>query len=85
MTLLLNCQHVEFRYPDADDPPLRGTSLSIHKGEWLSLISPNGCGKPTLLHCIAELNRYRDDIKITDVRPRNTPYHRLTRRAALMP
>lgn len=28
-------------------------SLSIQKGEWMSIIGPSGAGKTTLLHCIA--------------------------------
>lgn len=85
MTLFLNCQHVEFRYPGADAPSLRDISLSVHKGEWLSLIGPNGCGKSTLLRCIAGLNRCRGDIEIAGIRPRSISRRKLAQRVALMP
>lgn len=85
ITLLLNCQHVEFRYPGIDDPSLRDISLSTHKGKWLSLVGPSGCGKSALLHCIAGLNHYRNDIEIASTCPQNTPHHKLTQRITFIP
>lgn len=35
---------------------LNGISLSVSKGEIISIIGPNGCGKSTLLRCIAKQN-----------------------------
>ena len=34
---------------------LKGVSLEIADGEFLSLVGPSGCGKSTLLHIIAGL------------------------------
>ncbi|WP_018132160.1 ABC transporter ATP-binding protein [Effusibacillus pohliae] len=36
-------------------PALNGISLSIEKGELVTLLGPSGCGKSTLLRCIAGL------------------------------
>lgn len=37
-------------------PVLRGTSLSVSKGEWVSVMGPSGCGKSTLLNCLSGLD-----------------------------
>ena len=34
---------------------LRGVSLSVAQGEFLSLVGPSGCGKTTLMRIIAGL------------------------------
>ena len=39
----------------ADGTGLHATSISIEKGEFVSILGPSGCGKSTLLRCIAGL------------------------------
>lgn len=39
----------------ADGTGLHRTSLSIAKGEFVSILGPSGCGKSTMLRCIAGL------------------------------
>ncbi|MCF6137423.1 ABC transporter ATP-binding protein [Pseudalkalibacillus berkeleyi] len=39
-------------------------SLSIQKGEILSIVGPSGCGKSTLLRCIAGLEEYEGTIQM---------------------
>ena len=39
----------------ADGTGLHATSISIAKGEFVSILGPSGCGKSTLLRCIAGL------------------------------
>lgn len=55
-------------YTDANAEPilaLDGISLSIDKGEFVSIFGPNGCGKSTLLNAVADLVPYDSgDIEI---------------------
>ncbi|MFP3513436.1 ATP-binding cassette domain-containing protein, partial [Peribacillus sp. SIMBA_075] len=43
---------------------LNQVSLSIEKGELITLLGPSGCGKSTLLRCIAGLTEVEDGGKI---------------------
>ena len=48
-------------YSDATSAPvvaLDGVSLSVDKGEFVSIFGPNGCGKSTLLNAVADLAPY---------------------------
>ena len=45
-------------YRGAKEPVLRGTSLTVKKGELAVLIGPSGCGKTTLLRCFNGLERF---------------------------
>jgi iron complex transport system ATP-binding protein len=43
---------------------VRGVSLSVASGEWVTVIGPNGAGKSTLLRAIAGLVRFRGGIEL---------------------
>jgi ABC-type multidrug transport system fused ATPase/permease subunit len=47
--------NVSFTYPGAETPALREITLSIHKGETLAIVGPNGCGKTTLVSMLPRL------------------------------
>ena len=56
---LIGIESVDRTYVDAEDntvEALKGISLSVRKGEFLSIIGPSGCGKTTLLRLIAGLD-----------------------------
>ena len=43
------------RFPGAERAILENLSLTVHQGEFLSLVGPSGCGKSTLLKLMAGL------------------------------
>jgi ATP-binding cassette subfamily C protein CydD len=44
---------VMFRFPDSDEPVLRGVHLTVRPGHWTAIAGPSGAGKTTLLSLIA--------------------------------
>jgi iron complex transport system ATP-binding protein len=48
---LVRVREASFRYGQREI--LRNLNLEVHRGEILSVLGPNGCGKTTLLRCIA--------------------------------
>ncbi len=46
---LYKIENLTFKYPDAKEYALSGVSLSIKKGEFLTICGQSGCGKSTLL------------------------------------
>lgn len=51
-----------------DTEVLKGISLSIEKGEFISLLGPSGCGKSTLLRCLSGLEEVTEGSFILDGR-----------------
>ena len=57
-------------------PILRGVSLTVDAGEWVTVIGPNGAGKSTLLRAVGGLLPAGDAVSLL-----GTPVARLRRRA----
>lgn len=54
---LISLQNVSYRYSSTDDfLALNNISLTIEKGEWITLIGANGSGKSTLVKTLNGLN-----------------------------
>ena len=50
---VLRVSELDLTYPGCKQPALRSVSLSVNRGEVVSLVGPNGSGKTTLLMAIA--------------------------------
>jgi putative ABC transport system ATP-binding protein len=46
-----------YRVGKIEVPALRGVSLRVREGEFISIMGPSGCGKSTLLHVLGGLTR----------------------------
>jgi ABC-type bacteriocin/lantibiotic exporter with double-glycine peptidase domain len=46
---IIVANNVHFSYEDHDAATIKGISLQIKQGEWLSIVGRNGSGKSTLI------------------------------------
>lgn len=66
--------HKSYRKNAIEVPVLRGVSLSIHSGEFLSIVGQSGSGKSTLLHLLGTLDAPdRGEIRYAGQRIDNLP------------
>ncbi len=58
-SVVIDIRNLSLTFVTNDGPveALSGIDLSVHRGEFVSLIGPSGCGKTTLLRVIADLER----------------------------
>ena len=49
-------KNLTFTYPNRNKPALDGASLTINRGEFITLCGPSGCGKTTLLRQLKPTN-----------------------------
>lgn len=53
--MIYDVKELTFSYPGSDKAVLNKASLSLKRGQILSILGPNGAGKTTLLNCMAGL------------------------------
>lgn len=51
-------------FPESNLQVIDNISLTVNRGEFVSIIGPSGCGKSTVLDCIAGLTSFDGDISI---------------------
>jgi NitT/TauT family transport system ATP-binding protein len=89
---VIDIRNLSLTFVTNDGPvdALSGIDLSVHRGEFVSLIGPSGCGKTTLLRVIADLEQPTGgSISVNGVTPgearRNRAYGYVFQAAALYP
>ena len=77
---------LDYRYPGADRPAVRGVELAVPRGAFYAIIGPNGCGKTTLLRLLlGALDPDRGEVRYDD-RPLDRWSRReLARRIGVVP
>ena len=86
---ILHVDDVAFHY--GATPALRGLTLTVAEGEFVSLLGPSGCGKTTLLRVIAGLLRpsrgrvYVAGKDVTNLPPERRPLNMVFQHLALFP
>lgn len=61
---VLCAENLWFHYKDQTDI-LKGTSVTLQEGEWLTILGGNGAGKSTLLKCICDVEKpYRGKLRV---------------------
>ncbi len=61
---IISVKNLHFSYPKRD--VLRGVDFDLHKGEVVSLLGANGCGKSTMIRIILGLLKGEGEIKLGD-------------------
>ena len=82
--MILSVQNLTFSY--ADHTVLEDVSFDVDKGEFLSLLGPNGVGKSTLFRCmLGTLTGYRGRVLVEGQEIRTLPQPQRARRIAYIP
>ncbi|WP_293950678.1 ABC transporter ATP-binding protein [uncultured Corynebacterium sp.] len=53
--MAVDCQDVVVRYPGVGHTAVSGITTHVKRGSWLNIIGPNGSGKTSLLHALAQV------------------------------
>ncbi len=76
-------EHVSIGY--GGEPVVRGVSLVVPPGGWLTLIGPNGAGKTSVLRAVAGLLSHDGCIALNGVATRDLAPREIARRVAIVP
>jgi len=83
-------EEVTYTYPNAEEPALRGVTLTVEEGEFILLTGPSGCGKTTLCRCLNGLiphfysGEMRGEVRVLGLSTREHPPSELARYVGLI-
>ncbi len=86
----MEVEEVTYTYPNAEEPALRGVTLTVEEGEFILLTGPSGCGKTTLCRCLNGLiphfysGEMRGEVRVLGLSTREHPPSELARYVGLI-
>ncbi|MCD6480424.1 ABC transporter ATP-binding protein, partial [Candidatus Bathyarchaeota archaeon] len=90
MPPIVEVEGVTYTYPNAEEPALRGVTLTVDEGEFILLTGPSGCGKTTLCRCLNGLiphfysGEMEGEVRVLGLSTREHPPSELARYVGLI-
>lgn len=81
---MLKLENVSYIYEGSDYYAIKNINMELKKGEHISIIGPNGCGKTTLLKAMAGLLSYNGNITVDNQQVKNLDRKILAKKLAYM-
>ena len=87
---IVEVRDLQYTYPNASAPALRGLDLTVEEGEFILLTGPSGCGKTTFCRCLNGLiphfysGELRGEVVVVGLSTRDHPTTELARHVGLI-
>lgn len=87
---IVEVRNLQYTYPNASVPALRGLDVTVEEGEFILLTGPSGCGKTTFCRCLNGLiphfysGEFDGDIVVNGLLTRDHPTTELAQHVGLI-